>query len=121
MDSGALPSTEVGTHRRTEASDLLEFHERRQAAHQTLADARADAPIADRHHFHDTAPLSDTALSTSTRSRNDPRSPRALLDRLRAETTVDVVELNTTVPAEGLYRGLRSTEPRDVALQARVR
>lgn len=45
----------------------------------------------------------------------------ALLDRLRAETTVHVVELNATAPAEAIYRGLGFTEPRFVALQARVR
>ncbi|MBU5421241.1 GNAT family N-acetyltransferase [Cellulomonas hominis] len=45
----------------------------------------------------------------------------ALLDRLRAETTVRVVELNATAPAEAIYRDLGFHEPRFVALQARVR
>jgi excisionase family DNA binding protein len=63
MDSGALPFTRVGTHRRIKASDLLEFHERRQAAHQRLANSRADAPTAERRHLDETAPLSDTALA----------------------------------------------------------
>lgn len=45
----------------------------------------------------------------------------ALLDRLRAETTAGVVDLNATAPAEAIYRGLGFREPRFVALQARVR
>ncbi|WP_454050598.1 GNAT family N-acetyltransferase [Cellulomonas sp. Marseille-Q8402] len=49
------------------------------------------------------------------------RCTAALLDRLRSETTVRVVELNATAPAEALYRGLGFSEPRYVALQARVR
>lgn len=49
------------------------------------------------------------------------RCTTALLDRLRAETSAHVVELNATPPAEPLYRALGFSEPRFVALQARLR
>lgn len=49
------------------------------------------------------------------------RCTAALLDRFREETTVHVVELNASAPAEAIYRGLGFREPRFVALQARVR
>lgn len=63
MDTGALPFTRVGSHRRISMGDLLAFDARRKAAGKVVAETIANATKAEERHLDEAAPISAAALA----------------------------------------------------------